>query len=98
MQQLRPCYIADKVMYLSDITIYNKPARAKDYMTFLYGLSMGAAKLWGDVNKGGMQPSGYFRDISFAATFQVVGTSQKLCPLHANGCKDTESIICRRLT
>lgn len=46
MQQLRPCHIADKVMYLSDITIYKKPARAKDYMTFLYGLSMGAAKLW----------------------------------------------------
>ena len=83
-------FVADKVIYLSDNTINQKPARARDYMTFLYCLISGAAKLWESTREGGVQPSGLFEDLCFDASFKVKGASQRMFPLDTHCRKNVD--------
>ena len=87
MKELRPCCTVDKVIYLSDITINRKYARARDYMTFLYGLLTSTIKLWECISGGG-EPSSPFKNLSFAEFFKVKGISHNLCPPGPHSRKD----------
>ena len=64
-------------MTLADNTIYKKPARAQDYMTFLYGLMTRVGQLWECMDKDD-KPTSLFEDLAFPAGIKK-GISQKLC-------------------